>query len=159
MNKEMKQFKFFGILIMLVFASATMVSCSSDDDDNEVTTNDLVGTWTRKLSDVGIVGFKITSDGKAYYNEWDKDENWPNFDGIAPGKAKISGNTVTFTHPNQPDYYEVLQGVSSILAGALEGSFHRLRRRKRLCALAQTIVRVGANQTTGCSWGGGGGGG
>ena len=47
------------------------------------------------------------------------------------------------------------QGFSGILAGALEGSFHRLRRRKRLCALAQTIVCVGANQTTAVFEGGG----
>ena len=62
---------------------------------------------------------------------------------------------------DSPDEVKVplSQGFSGILAGALEGGFHRLRRRKRLCALAQTIVRVGANQTTGCSWGGGGGGG
>ena len=58
---------------------------------------------------------------------------------------------------DSPDEVKVplLQGVSSILAGALEGCFHRLRRRKRLCALAQTIVRVGANQTTAVFEGGG----
>ena len=47
------------------------------------------------------------------------------------------------------------QGFSGILARALEGSFHRLRRRKRLFALAQTIVRVGANQTKAFVMGGG----
>ena len=49
----------------------------------------------------------------------------------------------------------LLQGFRGILAGALEGSFHRLRRRKRLSALAQTIVRVGANQTKAFVMGGG----
>ena len=51
---------------------------------------------------------------------------------------------------DSPDVVKVPlpQGFRGILAGALEGSFHRLRRRKRLCALAQMIVCVGANQTT-----------
>lgn len=107
--------KYFGILMTLVFACTGFTACSSNDDDNdnEVAKSDLVGTWTRKFNDVGIIGFKITSNGKAYYNEWDKDEKWPNFDGITPGKAEFSENTVTFTHPNRPNYYEVYNYVMS----------------------------------------------
>jgi len=58
---------------------------------------------------------------------------------------------------DSPDVVKVPlpQGFSGILAGTLEGSFHRLRRRKRLCALSQTIVCVGANQTRAVFDGGG----
>ena len=58
---------------------------------------------------------------------------------------------------DSPDEVQVplIQGFIGILAGALEGTFHRLRRRKRLFALAQTIVRVGANHTRDFCEGGG----
>ena len=58
---------------------------------------------------------------------------------------------------DSPDEVKVplSQGFSGIAAGALEGSYDRLRRRKRLCALSQTIVRVGANHTRAFCEGGG----
>ena len=57
MNKEMKQFKFFGILMMLVLAGFGFTACSSDDDDNGGTAQTpnrlrpFIGLWEIEASD------------------------------------------------------------------------------------------------------------
>lgn len=94
---------------MLVLASTAFVACSDDDDNKNEggkIPSALVGTWTQQYDRWGVKGIKFTSDGKAYYNEWDTGEK-PDFSNvIAPANAKATGNTLRITHPQVPGYYE-----------------------------------------------------
>jgi len=73
----------------------------------------LVGIWTRQSDNSGVIGIKLTADGKAYYNEWNKGKG-PNFDNVkSPANATITATTLRLTHPQVPDYYEEYSYVLS----------------------------------------------
>ena len=74
--------------------------------DNTPVTNDaLVGTWI-KTTNGGVIGIKFTADGKAYYNEWNMDDQ-PNFDNVkSPAQVTITATTIKITHPQVSDYFE-----------------------------------------------------
>ena len=109
----MKNLKFLSILMMLMFASTTFVACSSDDDDDAIPA-ELVGTWTQPYYyGNGVVGIKFTSDGKAYYNEWNAGEK-PNFSNVkSPANVRATKTTIRMTHSQVPGYYEEYSYVVS----------------------------------------------
>ena len=78
-------------------------------DESEGPTNNagaLIGTWAMQWDELGVIGIKITSDGKAYYNEWSTDEQ-PNFDNVkSPADVEITDSTIKLTHSMMPGYYE-----------------------------------------------------
>lgn len=102
----MKQTKFWGILMMLVFASTAFVACSDDDDEGSGIPSALVGTWFQQSDTWGWgKGIKLTSSGKAYYDEWNVGDE-PDFSDQIPAKAKATKNTLRITHSKIPGYYE-----------------------------------------------------
>ena len=75
------------------------------DDDSNVSSDALVGTWT-KITNGGVIGIKFTADGKAYYNEWNVGEQ-PNFDNVkSPAQVTITATSIKITHTQIPDYFE-----------------------------------------------------
>lgn len=100
-----KKFYLSLITLMMVGVFATSLSSCGDDDDI-LGGSAIVGTWTKQNSYWGVIGFKITSDAKFYYNEWDsgEDEDFSNV--IYPYNISVSSNSFRITHSMEPGYYE-----------------------------------------------------
>jgi hypothetical protein len=82
-----------------------------DPGDTEQTA--LVGIWTKQSDNSGVIGIKLTADGKAYYNEWSQGKK-PNFDNVkSPANATVTATTLRLTHSQVPDYYEEYSYVLS----------------------------------------------
>jgi hypothetical protein len=106
------QFSVFAMMIMALVCVG-FASCGGDDDSSNVGNNALVGTWTQPYGSIGVIGIKLTADGKAYYNEWSKGKE-PNFDNVkSPANATVTATTLRLTHPQVPDYYEEYSYVLS----------------------------------------------
>ena len=102
-------------MLLVIMVSVVLTSCGGDDDggSSSMGNKDLVGTWTQPYGTLGVIGIKLTADGRAYYNEWSKGNN-PNFDNVkSPAYAKVTATTLRITHPNVPDYYEEYSYVLS----------------------------------------------
>lgn len=100
-------------MIMVAVQSVCCVSCGSDDDNGSLGNSALVGIWTKDYYHVGVIGIKLTSDGKAYYNEWDAREQ-PDFSNVViPYDAKVTSNTLRISHSHLPGYYEEYSYVLS----------------------------------------------
>lgn len=102
--------KIFGLFAMMMVAlvSVSLVSCGDDDSGSNGGGGNsaLVGIWTEQRDNVGVIGFKFTADGKAYYNEWNKWEE-PDFSNVkSPGNWTATSSTIRITHSSLPDYYE-----------------------------------------------------
>lgn len=98
--------------MMFIFVSSTFVACSDDDDKISGKAAALVGVWGQKYDRWSIIGFKITADGKAYYNEWGEEEG-PDFSRISPGNVNVTESTIRFSHPKVPGYFEEYNYVLS----------------------------------------------
>lgn len=83
-------------------------------DDNQGDNIDaLVGIWIQPFGTTGVIGIKLTKDGKAYYNEWAAGKQ-PNFDNVvSPANATITATTLRITHPQVPEYFEEYSYVLS----------------------------------------------
>lgn len=99
------------VVIAMAVMSVGFASCG-DDDDDAVSNKALVGTWTRSVYGY-VIGFKLTGDGKCYYNEWNKGAQ-PDFSNVSkPATAKVTDTTLRITHSQVPDYYEEYNYVVS----------------------------------------------
>lgn len=102
----------FAMMIMALVCVG-FASCGSDDDESNIGNTALVGTWTQQYNKIGVIGIKLTADGKAYYNEWNKGKK-PNFDNVkSPANATVTATTLRITHPQAPNYYEEYSYVLS----------------------------------------------
>jgi hypothetical protein len=102
----MKKLKFWSMTMLMAMVLPLMVACGSDDNGSSMSNKDLVGTWTKAIYSTGVIGLKLTADGKAYYNEWSKGKE-PNFDNVKiPANATVTATTIRITHPSMPEYYE-----------------------------------------------------
>lgn len=99
------------VVIAMAVMSVGFASCG-DDDDDAVSNKALVGTWARSVYGY-VIGFKLTGDGKCYYNEWNKGAQ-PDFSNVSkPATAKVTDTTLRITHSQVPDYYEEYNYVVS----------------------------------------------
>ena len=130
---------FFSVFAMMMVAmlSVGLVSCSDDDDNINKA---LVGTWTKQYDQWGVMGIKLTSSGKAYYNEWSVDEK-PNFDNVSsPANVKVTDTTLRITHPQEPGYFEEYSYVLSEDKKSV--SFTLLDYEKTNHGLSGTFIKV-----------------
>lgn len=92
------------IAIIMAVMSVGFASCG-DDDDDAVSNSALVGTWTKSTYG-GVIGIKITADGKCFYNEWNRGEE-PDFSNVrTPATVKVTETTIRITHSQVQNYFE-----------------------------------------------------
>lgn len=102
----MKKRVIFILSSIFMVGVLTVGLTSCNDDDSGLGGSALVGTWTKQIGYWGVIGFKITSDAKFYYNEWDSGEEEDFSNVIYPYNISVSSTSFRITHDMEPGYYE-----------------------------------------------------
>lgn len=78
----MKLLRLFGVMVAVLMASLTTVSCSDDDDNAPVPTSSIVGTWTQTNTAGTFIAvtFKADKSGTIKYTYSNGDDSTERFE-------------------------------------------------------------------------------